>query len=172
MNEVESPWAVTGWIVGVLSFLGLLIRQIGPWRKQISEAEERIRAALESALEKERESHAQDLERERLEKVAEARAFALERDELRDRVGLLETIQKHREKVRDAERAFERHRFKNLDTAFISLLMLLKRGVPVEDAVKDIEEMRSKQARAESEELAILRAAEIEFAVHEAEEEE
>lgn len=39
-------WTATGFLVAVLAFLGVLIRQIGPWRRQISELEERLRAEL------------------------------------------------------------------------------------------------------------------------------
>lgn len=48
-----SQWtAVAGIWVAALSFLGLLIRQIGPWKKQAAEAEARLRDALIKRVEK------------------------------------------------------------------------------------------------------------------------
>lgn len=38
--------APAAWIVAALSLFGLLIRQIGPWKKQVSEVEEHLRSDL------------------------------------------------------------------------------------------------------------------------------
>lgn len=39
-------WTAAGFWFAVLAFCGVVIRQIGPWRKQISELEERLRGEL------------------------------------------------------------------------------------------------------------------------------
>lgn len=149
------------WTVA-LGMITLIMRQIGPWRKQISDAEERLRTELTQSLKEEREAHTADLERERLARAAEARQFALERDEMGDRIAKLEAILKRRDKIRDAERSIERHRFNNLDACFNALLLLLKANPDrVPEAVAMIEDMRAKQLMEEAAEKAIIHAAEI-----------
>jgi hypothetical protein len=39
-------WTAAGILATVLTLCGVIIRQIGPWRKQISELEERLRGEL------------------------------------------------------------------------------------------------------------------------------
>jgi hypothetical protein len=39
-------WTIAGFWMAVLAFFGVLLRQIGPWRKQISDLEERLRLEL------------------------------------------------------------------------------------------------------------------------------
>lgn len=65
----------------------------------------------------------------------------------------------HQEKEFAAERALYRHRINNLDQAFSALLMLLKKGVSVEEAVSTIEELRAEQLAREAAEAATIRAA-------------
>lgn len=59
----------------------------------------------------------------------------------------------------EAERTMYRHRIANLSGAFTALLMLLKKGVPVDEAVAEIEAMRSDQLAREVAEAATFRAA-------------
>lgn len=75
-----APWTVAGIWVAALSLFGLVIRQIGPWRKQISEAEDHLRAdllrrvaKLERTLERERTRHNAEraLDRHRLNNVTQ-----------------------------------------------------------------------------------------------------
>ncbi len=146
----------------IIAVVGVFLRLVGPWRKQISEAEERLRKELMDQLAKERDDHHADLERERLARAAEARAFATDRDEMGDRIAALETTLKKRDKMREAERAIERHRFANLDQCFTAFLMLVKANPDkVAEAIEMVEAMRANQLLAEAEEKAIFRAAAI-----------
>ncbi len=163
--ESNSPWTVVGWVglwTAALGLVGLLLRQIGPWRKQISEAEERMRSALEASLEKEREAHAADLERERLDRAAEARAYALERDEMGDRIAKLERQAVQQQNRHRAEISLYRHKFKNITSCFDAMLLLLELNPDKgPEIIAKIKEMRATQMLAEAEEAAIIRAAEI-----------
>lgn len=100
---------------------------------------------------------------------------AKEMQEMRKRIEKLETEQrekddKHeaeqgrREKLFEAERALYRHQINNLDQSFTALLMLLKKGVAVEEAVEAVEKMRAEQLARETVEKAALRALEVENA--------
>jgi hypothetical protein len=64
-------------------------------------------------------------------------------------------------RLHEAQKAADRHRMNNLNMAFQSLLMLLKQGVPVEQAVNEVEAMRSKQLEREAAEATAIRAAAI-----------
>lgn len=122
-----SGITATGVWVAALSFLGLLIRQIGPWRKQEHEAEAAFRDGLLRRV-------------ERLERTLE------------------------RERSRHAaERAVDRHRLNNITQCFDALLLLVETSPEkATEAVKRIKEMRAAQLKAEAQEKAIIRAAEIE----------
>jgi mannitol-specific phosphotransferase system IIBC component len=72
-----------------------------------------------------------------------------------------EAARKRAEKLVEAERAFYRHQYGNLSQAFSSLLLLLKKGVPVEEAVDEVEKMRVEQLARETVEKAALRALEV-----------
>lgn len=121
-----APWTVAGIWVLALTTLGLLIRQIGPWRKQISEAEDHLRA------------------------------------DLLKRVGKLERTLERQRARHDAERSLDRHRLNNITQCFDALLLLIKSNPDkAAEAVALIEELRAKQIVAETEEKAIIRAAEI-----------
>lgn len=69
--------------------------------------------------------------------------------------------QKRREAIYDAKEALSRHRANNITNAFNSLLMLLKKKVPVEEAVETIEAMRALHLEAEAKEAAAIHAAMI-----------
>jgi uncharacterized membrane protein YhiD involved in acid resistance len=75
-----------------------------------------------------------------------------------------EADQKRKDKLFEAERALYRHQINNLDGAFSALLMLLKKGVAVEEAVDAVEKMRAEQLARETVEKAALRALEIKSA--------
>lgn len=151
-------WSVAGWGVAFVTFIGLLVRQIGPWRKQISDAENTIRAELHEQI---TELKA-EINKERLAHATEMRAFSLERDEMGDRLARMEKLLSRQQIRHNAERALDRHRLNNINACFDALLMLLKANPEKSaDAVKMIEDMRAKQILAEAEEKAIIRAAEI-----------
>lgn len=47
MDWTPPDWLLNSTIIlALLTFLGLIVRMIGPWRKQISEAEDRLRKDL------------------------------------------------------------------------------------------------------------------------------
>lgn len=123
----------SAFVVGALSLLGIIIRQILPWRRQVDEVAQHLRDDLLRRVEK--------LER------------TLERERLRH----------------NAERALDRHRLNNVTACFDAMLLLLEMnpGRATEIVVK-IKEMRATQILAESEEKAIIRAAEIAADEHEA----
>lgn len=158
MTDEHSLWSVAGWGVALVTLVSLLVRQIGPWRKQISDAENNIRNELHGQVAELRE----EMRKERLEHSTEMRAFNLERDEMADRLALMERKLSRQEIRHNAERALDRHRLNNITACFDALLMLLKANPDKSaEAVKMIEDMRAKQLIAESEEKAIIRAAEI-----------
>lgn len=64
-------------------------------------------------------------------------------------------------KVHDAERRADIHRINNLSQCLDALLLLLKQGVAVQDAVDAVEKMRQEQLARENEERAMIRAATI-----------
>jgi hypothetical protein len=86
---------------------------------------------------------------------------AKEMQEMRERIRKLEDVQEAKDRFNDAKEALARHRINNLNSAFQALLLLLKKGVPVEEAVAEIEELRSRDAEREAREAATIRAAAI-----------
>lgn len=158
MIPQNQGWAAAGWVVAIVSILGIIIRQIGPWRKQISEAENSIRTELHEQIAELKES----MQRERLEHATEMRAFNLERDEMGDRLYKMEKTLSRQQTKHNAERALDRHRLNNIQACFDALLLLLKANPDKSsEAVAMIEDMRAKQLMAEAEEKAIILAAEI-----------
>jgi ABC-type multidrug transport system fused ATPase/permease subunit len=160
MPDLSSPqgWTLVGVWTAAIGLVGLLIRQIGPWKKQISDAEENIRKELHSQI----QAMKDDIVRERLEHATEMRAFNLERDEMGDRLAKMEKQLARQQLRHNAERSLDRHRLNNINACFDALLLLLKANPDKSaDAVKMIEDMRAKQLVAEAEEKAIIRAAEI-----------
>lgn len=90
---------------------------------------------------------------------------AKEMAEMRKRIERMEQNEQQKEKLFDAERALYRHQINNLDGAFSALLMLLKKGVSVEEAVDAVEKMRAEQLARETIEKAALRALEVKAGV-------
>lgn len=123
----------------VLGLLGLIIRQIIPWRRADAEAEAQFRAELL------------------------AREIALTA-----RVSKLEHTL-NRERLRhNAERAADRHRLNNITQCFDAMLILIEMNPDrAPEIVVKIKEMRSAQMLAEAEEKAVIRAAEIAADEHE-----
>jgi len=158
----NSTWAATGWIVAAIGFFGIILRLVGPWRKQITETEERLRKELADALTAERATNAATLSSERAAHAAELRQHALDRDEMGDRIDKLERMLDRQQIRHNAERSLDRHRLNNINQCFDALLLLLKANPEKSaEAVAMIEDMRAKQLVAEAEEKAIIRAAEI-----------
>lgn len=154
----REVWSFAGWGVGLIALVSMLLRQVGPWRKQISDAEGTIRTELHEQI---AELKA-DIQNERLIHATEMRAFNLERDEMGDRLARMEKLLSRQQIRHNAERALDRHRLNNITACFDALLMLLKANPEKStEAVKMIEDMRAKQLLAEAEEKAIIRAAEI-----------
>ena len=155
---VREVWSAAGIGAALVALISIFIRQIGPWRKQITDSEHTIRAELHTQIELLKD----DIKRERLEHAVEMRAFNLERDEMGDRLFRMEK-QLARQQIRHAaERALDRHRLNNINSCFDSLLLLLKASPEKSaEAVAMIEEMRATQLIAEAEEKAIITAAEI-----------
>jgi hypothetical protein len=120
-------------VVAGLSLFGLLIRQIGPWRKQVTDEETQFRQQLIGANEA-----------------------------LTGRIEKVEKIL-NRERIRhNAERALDRHRLNNITACFDATLILLEMNPErAAEVVAKIKEMRAAQMVAEAEEKAIIRAAEI-----------
>lgn len=74
-------------------------------------------------------------------------------------------VQIHQAAQFEAERSIYRHRIGNLGQAFTALLMLLKKGVPVQEAVETVEKMRAEQLEREAAEAATMRAAGLKIEV-------
>lgn len=125
-NTAQQMTSVAVWIAAI-GIVGLLIRQIIPWRKLASADEQTLRADLLRRV-------------ERLEAT-------LDRERLRH----------------NAERALDRHRLNNITQCFDAMLMLIETTPEkASEIVTKIKEMRAVQMRAEAQEKAIIRAAEIE----------
>lgn len=134
MEFALPSWLANGAVVvGALSLLGLLIRQIGPWRKQLTETEAHLRTELT-------ERH----------------------DAMLGRVLAMERKLDRQQMRHNAERALDRHRLNNIQQCFDALLLLVEMNPDKSrEVVAKIKEMRASQIVAESEEKAIIRAAEI-----------
>lgn len=105
-------------------------------------------------------------------KVAQEREANLLQERAEEMAGMrerLETIEGKLEakdraletqnKTMDAERTMYRHRISNLGQAFHALLLLLKKNVPVDEAVEEVEKLRKEQLDREIAEAATFRAA-------------
>jgi hypothetical protein len=128
----EFTWGAAGAWASFLALLGVIARQVGPWRKLSIDAETGFRDGL-------------------LVRVEHLEA-ALQRKDTETEVLRLSF---------EAERASYRHRINNLNNAFNALLLLLKKGVPVEEAVEAVEKMRAGDLLRETQEATELRAAGI-----------
>jgi hypothetical protein len=67
----------------------------------------------------------------------------------------------YRDAKHEAEKALGRHQIANLDASFQALLLLLKKGVPVADAVEAVEKMRADQLARETVEKAAIKTADF-----------
>jgi hypothetical protein len=120
-------WTAAGAWASFLALLGIIVRQIGPWRKQSIDAEHTFREGLLKRV-------------ERLERT-------LERERIRH----------------NAERSIDRHRLNNITQCFDAMLLLIETNPEkASEIVVKIKDMRAAQMKAEAEEKAIIRAAEIE----------
>jgi hypothetical protein len=79
---------------------------------------------------------------------------AKEMQEMRKRIDKLEAAAQQKDALHEREIARYRHRINNLDAAFNALLLLLKQGVPVPEAVEAVEKMRVEQLKREALEAA------------------
>lgn len=132
-NSAQQMTVAGVWIAA-LGILGLLIRQVLPWRKQEADAQQQFRDEL--------------LARERT---------------LIERIEKLEA-QLSRQQIRhNAERALDRHRLNNITQCFDAMLLLVETTPEkASEIVTKIKQMRAAQMDAEAKEKAIIRAAEIE----------
>jgi hypothetical protein len=133
---VSSPfsWAVAGSVItAMLALLGIIVRQVIPWRRADAEAEAAFRGELLAR-----------------ENALTARVTKLEHTLNRERL-------RH-----NAERGLDRHRLNNITQCFDAILMMLEMNPDrSQEIVKKIKEMRATQMVAEAEEKAAIRAAEI-----------
>lgn len=104
----------------------------------------------------------EQIQAERLEHSTEMRALNLERDDMNARLSKMEKLLGRQQLRHNAERSLDRHRLNNINQCFDALLLLLKANPnKVSEAIAMVEDMRAKQLLAETEEKAIIRAAEI-----------
>jgi ribosomal protein L14E/L6E/L27E len=97
--------------------------------------------------------------RKRIEKLEQA---AERKDqEHGDQIRALEEQQAAKDRLYEAQKAADRHRINNLNQSFQAMILLLKKGVPVEEVVIEIEAMRNEQLTREANEAATIRAAAI-----------
>jgi hypothetical protein len=82
-----------------------------------------------------------------------------EMESMRDRINALEARLQAKDELHDAERSRDRHRINNLSQCLEALLLLLKQGVPVQEAVVAIEKMRTEQLARETAEGSAIKAA-------------
>lgn len=147
----KTQFAIGGWILGVVSLFAVLLRQVGPWRKQLTDLEARMREELKSQLDEERKLH--------LEEMA---VRTNERHRMSEQIAKLEKLMSRQQLRHNAERALDRHRLNNINQCFDALILLLKANPEKStEAIGLIEDMRGKQMLAEAEEKAMIRAAEI-----------
>lgn len=141
VNVVGFTWGAAGswgtFIVAVLGLIGLFVRQIGPWRKQTTDAEMQLRKEMSETI------RDQKAEIQRLE----------------DKIDHVEQLREHDRVKYEAERSLDRHKLNNfsqiLDTIF---LMLETNPEKVPEVVQKMRDMRARQLEAEAIESATLRA--------------
>jgi hypothetical protein len=129
-------WSAAGaWMI-FIAVIGVIIRQVGPWRQIFNDREAKFIESLTKRLEAVESS----LKSEQGEREAERRRH-------------------------QAERAVDRHRLNNVTQCFDALLLMLKRSPDkVTEIIRDIEEMRARQLQAEALEKAAIHAAGIHVA--------
>ena len=144
MTLGDFTWTSAGAWASFAALLGIIIRQIGPWRTQSIAAEQSFREGLVKRIEKLEET----LERERTERTTE-----------RERI---ETDRKIAQARHDAERALDRHRINNLQACFDAMTMMLKASPEkTSEIISYIEDLRAEQLRAEAIEKAAIHSATI-----------
>jgi hypothetical protein len=118
----------------------------------------KVEADREANLLRERAKEMQEM-RERIERLE---AAAEKKDEQHsEEIKSIEAKQTAKDRYYEAMSRAYVHSKNNLDQAFNALLMLLKRGVSVEEAVAEVEAMRSRDKATEAKEIATIRAAAI-----------
>jgi hypothetical protein len=130
-------WTAAGAWASFLALLGIIARQVGPWRKISIDAETVFRDGLVERVQRLEDT----LERERAQRDAD-------REALRAR--------------HEAERSLDRHKIKNLQQCFDAMMMGLK-ATPdrVSAVIEHIERLRAEQLKAEAIESATIHAAAI-----------
>jgi hypothetical protein len=129
-------WTAAGAWGSFLVLCGIIVRQIGPWRKQSIDAAQAFRDELLL----------------RIESLEEK----LEASRIREGV----TQRRH-----EAERALDRHRLNNVTQCFDAMIMLLEASPErATEIVVRIKEMRADQIKAEAMEKAVIYASAIDAA--------
>lgn len=124
----DFTWTAAGAWASFLALVGIIVRQVGPWRKISVDAETVFRDNLIARVEKlERDLQRKDQEGEQLRRL------------------------------HNAERAVDRHRINNLQQCFDAMLMMID-AAPEKAAeiVTKIREMRAEQLKAEALEKAAV----------------
>jgi hypothetical protein len=150
-----------GTFVAMLVILGIIVRAyiIG------IPAREKVASDREANLLHERAEEMASMR----DRIAKLEAQQKEKDDAHaEEIKALEDAQAAKNAYHDALRALDRHRINNLSGSFQALLLLLKKGVAVEEAVESIEAMRAEQLQREAKESATIRAAAINAGVEEA----
>lgn len=133
MPAGEFTWTAAGAWASFLALLGVIARQVGPWRKLSLDAEETFRNGLIQRVQK-----------------LEAELARVQRERERDR------------EVRELERSLDRHRLNNITQCFDAMMLMLKASPEkVGDIIVHIEKMREKQVRDEILEKAEIAKARI-----------
>jgi signal recognition particle GTPase len=126
-------WTAAGFWAAAFALLGLIVRQVVPWRQQAIDAEKAFRDGLLARVEK-------------LENTLERK----ERDAIRQR------------RLHAAERAVDRHRINNLQQCFDAMLLMIDAAPEkASEIVGKIRKMREVQIQSEATEKAALHAGAI-----------
>jgi tellurite resistance protein len=133
----DFTWTAAGAWTAAVTLIGMVVRQVGPWRKQSLDAEKGFRSDLIARVQRLEDT----LETERTKREAE-------RESLRAR--------------HQAERAFDRHKIRSLQACFDALLMMLKADPhKVASVIEHIERLRADQLKAEALESGAFHAANL-----------
>lgn len=133
-----------GFLTVVFGLIGVIVRQIGPWRKQITETEERLRTELQLALSTERELH------------------AVERVSMIKRISKLESLLGQERLLHEAERRIDRHKLNNLIQCFDMIVLLIETSPDkAPEIIVKVKELRATQMVAEAEEKSQLLKAQM-----------
>ena len=136
----DFGWTAAGAWMTVLTLVGgiitLIIKQIGPWRKQNTDAADKMINTL-------------------TERVKTLENWL----ELDHRLHFIQTARI--EARHAAQRSLDRHKFNNSEQCLEALLIRLEAGQSVSEVVKLVREMRVRQRESEREEEAVIHAAEM-----------